>query len=374
MHAVELKNISKRFSGKNKRDFLAVDRVDLPIAQGEFFSLLGPSGCGKTTLLRMIAGFELPTSGEIYIHGEPMRDRPPFHRPVNTVFQNYALFPHLSVADNVAFGLQMEQVPKKEIRTRVGEALAMVKLNGMENRRPKQLSGGQQQRVALARALVKKPQVLLFDEPLAALDLKLRKEMQIELKHMQQQLGITFIFVTHDQGEALTMSDRIAVLNAGKVLQVGTPTEIYEEPRSRFVADFIGETNFLSGQVQHQQDGITSVLVDDTLLLNVARDCELPIGTRVTLIIRPEKAMLYPPDAVKDRCIPGTVEEVVYLGTDTRFVVRLTPHSRIVVRRQNLTRSDLLVAMGKNVQVRLSPESLRILEEDEIPMPEPASL
>ncbi|MBE9117552.1 ABC transporter ATP-binding protein [Lusitaniella coriacea LEGE 07157] len=364
MHAVELKNISKRFSGKNKRDFLAVDRIDLPIAQGEFFSLLGPSGCGKTTLLRMIAGFELPTSGEIFIHGEPMRDRPPFHRPVNTVFQNYALFPHLTVADNVAFGLQMEQVPKQEIRSRVGEALAMVKLNGMENRRPRQLSGGQQQRVALARALVKKPQVLLFDEPLAALDLKLRKEMQIELKHMQQQLGITFIFVTHDQGEALTMSDRIAVLNAGKVLQVGTPTDIYEEPRSRFVADFIGETNFLSGQVQQHQDGITSVLVDNTLLLNVARDRELPIGTQVTLIIRPEKAMLYPLDAVKDHCIRGTVEEIVYLGTDTRFVVRLTPQSTIVVRRQNLTRSDLAVAAGKNVQVRLSPGSLRILEED----------
>jgi spermidine/putrescine transport system ATP-binding protein len=365
MYAVELKNVSKLFVAQNKKDFLAADNVNLQIAEGEFFAMLGPSGCGKTTLLRMIAGFEVPTSGEVYIHGEPMRDRPPFHRPVNTVFQNYALFPHLTVAENVAFGLEMESLARSEIRTRVGDALALVKLNGMEHRRPRQLSGGQQQRVALARSLVKKPKVLLFDEPLAALDLKLRKEMQFELKHMQQQVGITFIFVTHDQGEALTMSHRIAVMNAGKVLQVGTPTEIYEEPTSRFVADFIGETNFLTGQVQEARNGVVSVVIDDTLPLAIACDAELPSGKFVSLAIRPEKAILYPASATKEHCVPGTIEDIVYIGTDTRFIVRLTPHSTLAIRRQNLSRSSLnSFEVGETVQVRLPPDSIRILEDE----------
>lgn len=365
MYAVELKNVSKLFVTPNKKDFLAADNVNLQIAEGEFFALLGPSGCGKTTLLRTIAGFESPTSGEVYIHGEPMRDRPPFHRPVNTVFQNYALFPHLTVAQNVAFGLEMEGLSRSQIRTRVGDALALVKLNGMENRRPRQLSGGQQQRVALARSLVKKPKVLLFDEPLAALDLKLRKEMQFELKHMQQQVGITFIFVTHDQGEALTMSHRIAVMNAGKVLQVGTPTEIYEEPTSRFVADFIGETNFLTGQVREACNGVVSVVVDDTLPLAIAHDSELPAGKFVTLAIRPEKASLYPANYAKDYCVPGIVEDLVYIGTDTRFMIRLTPHSTLAIRRQNLSRSSLTsFAIGETVQVRMPPDSIRVLEDE----------
>ncbi len=277
--AVELKDICKSFAGnQNKDPLLVVDRINLEIMEGEFFSLLGPSGCGKTTTLRMIAGFETPTSGEIFIQGEPMSDRPPFHRPVNTVFQNYALFPHLTVAQNIAFGLEMENLPKAEIQRRVAEVLEQVQLEPLAKRYPKQMSGGQQQRVALARALVKQPAVLLFDEPLGALDLKLRKEMQLELKRMQQRLGITFIYVTHDQEEALTMSDRIAVLEKGKVLQVGTPMEIYEEPKNRFVADFIGETNFLTGRVVSQQQGNTVVLVDEELPITVYSREELPVG------------------------------------------------------------------------------------------------
>src|ERR687885_1170467 len=249
MHAVELLEVSKVFKSVRSQDFLAVDNINLQIYDREFFSLLGPSGCGKTTTLRMIAGFEIPTAGEIYIHGQPMQNRPPFHRPVNTVFQNYALFPHMTVAQNAAFGLEMENLAQKTIRDRVVEALALVQLTDVEKRYPRQLSGGQQQRVALARALVKQPSVLLLDEPLGALDLKLRKEMQLELKRLQERVGITFIYVTHDQEEALTMSDRIAVMSGGKVLQVGSPTEIYERPSCRFVADFIGESNFVKGRV-----------------------------------------------------------------------------------------------------------------------------
>jgi len=365
MHAVELKEISKVYKGQNNRDFLAVDNVNLQIAEGEFFSLLGPSGCGKTTLLRAIAGFDVPTSGEILIHGQPMRDRPPFDRPVNTVFQNYALFPHLTVAENVAFGLQMDKVATSEIKTRVGDALALVRLNGLENRRPRQLSGGQQQRVALARALVKRPEVLLFDEPLGALDLKLRKEMQFELKSMQRQVSITFVYVTHDQEEALTMSDRIAVMNGGKVLQVGTPSEIYENPRSRFVADFIGETNFLSGQVMDSEGDRVQVLVDESLPLRVQHDTPIARDRYVTLAVRPEKIMLYPADTNKEHCIPATVEDVIFLGTDTRFVVRLTPSSTIVVRRQNLQPESFNTSViGQTVKVKLAPENIRILLED----------
>jgi len=236
---VELRDVVKRFPTPEGGEIFAVNHVTMQIKNGEFFSMLGPSGCGKTTSLRMIAGFEWPTAGEVFIEGEPMGHRPPYLRPVNTVFQSYALFPHMSVAKNVAYGLEMEKVPKHEIKRRVGEALEMVKLSGMERRNSKQLSGGQQQRVALARALVKRPKVLLLDEPLGALDLKLRKEMQLELKALQQEVGITFVYVTHDQEEALTMSDRIAVMERGKVLQIGAPVEIYERPNCRFVADFI---------------------------------------------------------------------------------------------------------------------------------------
>jgi spermidine/putrescine transport system ATP-binding protein len=242
---VELQGVRKSF-----REVVAVDGVSLRIERGEFFSLLGPSGCGKTTTLRMIAGFEHPTEGEVLIQGRAMGETPPFARNVNTVFQHYALFPHMTVAENVGFGLKMKGRKRSEIETRMSEALELVRLSGYEQRRPRQLSGGQQQRVALARALINHPAVLLLDEPLGALDLKLRKEMQTELKRLQKSVGITFIYVTHDQEEALTMSDRIAVMNGGQVEQVGLPEEIYERPQSRFVADFIGETNFIEGLVE----------------------------------------------------------------------------------------------------------------------------
>ena len=243
-------NVVKTFITPEGHELDAVNHVTMQIKNGEFFSMLGSSGCGKTTSLRMIAGFEWPTKGEVYIEGDAQGHKPPFLRPVNTVFQSYALFQHLTVFQNVAFGLEMEGVSKDDIKKRVGEALEMVRLTGMDRRFPKQLSGGQQQRVALARSLVKRPKVLLLDEPLGALDLKLRKEMQLELKSLQKEVGITFVYVTHDQGEALTMSDRIAVMSLGKVLQMGLAVEIYERPVNRFVADFIGESNFLNGKVK----------------------------------------------------------------------------------------------------------------------------
>ena len=257
-YAVELRNVVKRFG-----QVTAVDHVSLTIPHGEFFSLLGPSGCGKTTTLRMIGGFEIPNEGEVLIENEAQGYKPPFQRPVNTVFQSYALFPHMNIHQNVAFGLQMRKVSRDEIDNKVHDMLELVHLPGMSNRKPNQLSGGQQQRVALARALINQPKVLLLDEPLGALDLKLRKAMQLELKSIQERVGITFIYVTHDQEEALTMSDRIAVMHQGKVLQVGTPEEIYEHPQNRFVADFIGETNFMIGKVAKVAPNEVQIRVDE---------------------------------------------------------------------------------------------------------------
>ena len=364
MYSVELLDISKLFKTVRSPDFLAVDNINLPIFDKEFFSLVGPSGCGKTTTLRMIAGFEMPTTGEVYIHGQPMQNRLPFHRPVNTVFQNYALFPHMTVAQNVAFGLEMENLSNKIIRDRVEETLKLVQLTDVEKRYPSQLSGGQQQRVALARALVKRPSVLLLDEPLGALDLKLRKEMQLELKKMQRLLGITFIYVTHDQEEALTMSDRIAVMDGGKLQQVGTPVEIYEYPQTRFVAEFIGESNFLIGRVVSKQSGTIIVLVDQQLpvLVASATTGDIPAGKVVTLVLRPEKVAIYPADYEAENTLQGTVQEVVYIGTDTRYTVQLTAKSSIAIRRQNLHRDDLQRhRVGDRVQVAVPPESICIL-------------
>ncbi|MGH2412294.1 MAG: ABC transporter ATP-binding protein [Microcystaceae cyanobacterium] len=362
MYAVELVEVSKLFKSSQYKEFLAIERLNLQIAEGEFFSLLGPSGCGKTTTLRMIAGFELPTSGEVYINNQPMEKRPPFHRPVNTVFQNYALFPHLTVAGNVAFGLEMEQVSRPQIRSRVADVLAMVKLNGLEKRYPRQLSGGQQQRVALARSLIKQPKVLLLDEPLGALDLKLRKEMQLELKHMQQQVGITFIYVTHDQEEALTMSDRIAVMHEGRILQVGTPIEIYEKPNSHFVADFIGETNFLSGRVIEKRGDKWVILVDEVLPLSVSYSAQLSRGTIVNLVIRPEKVIIHPQNYTDEFCWLGKVEEAVYIGTDTRYLVRLTEQTSIAIRQQNIDINTVCqYQSGEEIKVSLSPDSIRLL-------------
>ncbi|MFN8454017.1 MAG: ABC transporter ATP-binding protein [Anaerolineae bacterium] len=330
---VELVNVVKRFG-----EFVAVHNVSLEIKDGEFFSLLGPSGCGKTTCLRMIAGFELPSEGDIKIRGKAMGDTPPFKRPVNTVFQNYALFPHMTVFENIAFGLEMQKVPRPEIKTRVKEALEMVRLPQLAERKPRQLSGGQQQRIALARALVNRPQVLLLDEPLSALDLKLRKAMQLELKELQHQVGITFIFVTHDQEEAITMSDRIAVMNEGVVQQVGSPKEIYERPRNRFVADFIGETNFLEGEVLEVDPVKTTVSLGRGITI-LARATEgLNTGQRVTVAIRPEKISLHrtPTDGVG---VPAVLEEAIFIGTDTRYKAKIGEHQHVVARVQNVISS-----------------------------------
>jgi spermidine/putrescine transport system ATP-binding protein len=360
---VELLDVTKVF----ENGVVAVDRVSLQIYQGEFFSLLGPSGCGKTTTLRMIAGFEHPSAGEVLIEGRRMGHTPPFRRNVNTVFQNYALFPHMTVFDNVAFGLRMKRIPRDEIARRVREALHLVRLSGMEERYPRQLSGGQQQRVALARALVNRPRVLLLDEPLGALDLKLRKEMQLELKHLQMTVGITFIYVTHDQEEALTMSDRIAVMNAGRVLQVGTPMEIYERPASRFVADFIGESNFLRGTVQAASSAAATVVIADRFPVEVPADRQLTVGQEVTVAVRPEKVRLVPIEAPgTNGLLHGRIEEVIYIGTDTFYVVRVSDDTTIRVRSQNdRNRLDggLLLPVGTPVSLTWATDAARILTE-----------
>ncbi|MXX42321.1 MAG: ABC transporter ATP-binding protein [Acidimicrobiales bacterium] len=303
--AVEMHGISKRFG-----DVVAVDEIDLEIGDGEFFALLGPSGCGKTTTLRMIAGLDIPSEGRLAIFGEEVASWPPDRRPVNTVFQAYALFPHMTVAQNIAFGLQMRGIRGAEADRQVAEATALVRLEGMEQRRPSQLSGGQQQRVALARALVNHPKVLLLDEPLGALDLKLRQEMQTELKALQREVGITFIFVTHDQEEALAMSDRVGVMSEGRLLQVGTPAQVYEHPANRFVADFIGRTNLLEGVVESST----------TLRLHagavVAAETDLAAGTPAALSVRPEQVRLHGRGETPQGapCLDGVIGDATYLG------------------------------------------------------------
>lgn len=362
-HAVELRNVWKRFPGPGGEVVTAVENISLQIADGEFFALLGPSGCGKTTSLRMVAGFELPTEGEVFIHGRPMGKTPPYQRPVNTVFQSYALFPHMTIGENVAFGLQMKSVGKQEIQQRVGEALEMVRLSGYERRKPKQLSGGQQQRIALARALVNRPEVLLLDEPLGALDLKLRKEMQLELKKLQREVGITFVFVTHDQEEALTMSDRIAVMEAGVALQVGSANDIYEHPNCRFVADFIGDTNFLEGTITEVDFG--KARVDLVGGVSVWAHMPRPVtpGQSVTVTVRPEK-MHIRPTATDLNQVSGYVTDIVYIGTDTHYGVILSGGQAIRVREQNYSaESRLLANEGEAVSVRFSIEAARVLTE-----------
>ncbi|HLF61070.1 MAG TPA: ABC transporter ATP-binding protein [Acidimicrobiia bacterium] len=343
--SVELIGVEKRF-----RDTVAVGGVSLHIAAGEFFSLLGPSGCGKTTTLRMIAGFEQPTAGTIRIGEQDMHDVPVNRRPTNMVFQNYALFPHLTVFENVAFGLRVQRTSKEEIPTRVEEALAMVQLERMEGRKPGQLSGGQQQRVALARALVDHPAVLLLDEPLGALDLKLRKGMQLELKRLQREVGITFIYVTHDQEEALTMSDRIAVMDRGSVLQVDSPLDLYERPRSRFVADFIGTSNFLQGHITESLPDRLAVSVDGIGTVSAPRG-QIPAGHSgpVTLMLRPERLTLGGDDV--NKC-DAVLEDTVFVGNDTLFLLRLSSGDPITVRHQN--QAPLVSLTGVSVGDRVS--------------------
>jgi spermidine/putrescine transport system ATP-binding protein len=363
--AVEMREVIKRFPNPGGGEVIAVDHVSLQIQHGEFFSLLGPSGCGKTTSLRLLAGFEWPTEGEITVNGKEMGRTPPYLRPINTVFQSYALFQHMSVAQNVAFGLEMERISKAEINRRVFEALKMVQLSGMGKRMPRQLSGGQQQRVALARALVKRPAVLLLDEPLGALDLKLRKGMQLELKNLQEQVGITFIYVTHDQGEALTMSDRIAVMDKGKVLQIGTPIEIYERPNCRFVADFIGETNFLYGRVTSLEADRATVHVANLNQEVVGlRQSDLVNGQEVVICIRPEKIRLADRPGIHQNCYLGRVVTRVYIGSDTRVTIDLGGGVTMNVWEQNKISTlepSAYYSEGQECWALLFPENTLVL-------------
>jgi len=358
---VEFRNVTKRFAGPGGEDVLAVDNMQLDIDEGVFFSILGPSGCGKTTTLRMIGGFESPTEGDVAIDGKLQGETPPNNRPVNTVFQNYALFPHMSVFDNVAFGLQMKKVPKEGIEGRVLETLEMVKLPGMERRKPKQLSGGQQQRVALARALINLPKVLLLDEPLGALDPKLRKGMQFELKELQERVGITFVYVTHDQEEALVMSDLIAVMNHGVLLQVGSPEEIYEHPKTRFVADFIGETNFLDGTIAEVSGKEIVVLLNDQVSVKATSDTSVKKGQAVSVAIRPEKMRL---DSGNNGTVMGLVEETVYLGTEMRYIVQLADQTSVMVREQLISpERRRSYQAGDEVGLIWNPEHALVLTE-----------
>ncbi|HEX9333093.1 MAG TPA: ABC transporter ATP-binding protein [Anaerolineales bacterium] len=366
--AVELRDVVKKFITPEGHDLAAVDHVNMQIKNGEFFSMLGSSGCGKTTSLRMIAGFEWPTEGEVYIEGKPMGHTPPFQRNVNTVFQNYALFQHMSVYENVAFGLEMEGSNKEEIKQRVDRALEMVQLTGLDRRRPKQLSGGQQQRVALARALVKIPNVLLLDEPLGALDLKLRKEMQLELKALQQKVGITFIYVTHDQEEALTMSDRIAVMSKGKVLQVGMPVEIYERPNCRFVADFIGESNFFVGKLKSlsKEEAVVHLPSLNTEVTGLPVSEGMVKGEEVVVSIRPEKVRLAENNALNQNCFEGKVVNTVYIGSDTHVIVEVNGVKMKVWEQNRISRLDprSFYAIGQKVSLMLMPENMLVLKNE----------
>jgi spermidine/putrescine transport system ATP-binding protein len=349
--AIEADHVVKEF-GQGAAAFRALDDVSIAIREGEFFTLLGPSGCGKTTLLRLFAGFEMPSAGSIRLKGSDISNLPPNKRPVNTVFQSYALFPHLSVAENIGFGLQMQGRPRAEVSAQVERMLALVKLEPLAARKPAQLSGGQQQRVALARALAPTPKVLLLDEPLSALDLKLRKEMQIELKRLQLETGITFVFVTHDQEEALTMSDRVGVMSAGRLQQVGSPKDIYTRPVNRFVASFIGETNFLPA-------------IRDGALYRL--DCGIRVAAplaqagKVTLTVRPEQVRIVAADEAE--AIPARVENLVYFGTDTHCHMVLPDGAAIVARLQSPASGEAGLTGGQTVGLRFAPGAVQVLED-----------
>lgn len=355
---VELQSVSKHFG-----EVTAVNEVSLQIYAGEFFTLLGPSGCGKTTTLRMIAGFEDPSEGKISIAGQDVTGVPPYHRNVNMVFQHYALFPHMDVEENVGYGLKQKRGTRGEITQRAAEALAMVRLEGFEKRRPHELSGGQQQRVALARALINRPAVLLLDEPLGALDLKLRKEMQLELKSLQKTVGITFIYVTHDQEEALTMSDRIGVMRAGILDQVGNPQEIYERPQTKFVADFIGLSNFIRGEVVDDH-GRMSLRVSTKLQLLLPLESGLRFGQWATLAVRPEKIDLRPVGHPPADGLVGMVTASTYLGEQMEYRVEVPGLGVLIVRRQNTPQRIERWSPGDRVGISWAPESGLVLSDE----------
>ncbi|MGN6795063.1 MAG: ABC transporter ATP-binding protein [Streptosporangiaceae bacterium] len=355
--AIQLSGVTKDFHAGGEV-ISAVREMELQIREGEFFSMLGPSGCGKTTTMRMIAGFEEPTTGTVWLQGKDVTSDPPNKRDVNMVFQSYALFPHMSVFENVAFGLRRRQVPKNEITSKVGEMLEIVDLSGRENRRPRELSGGQQQRVALARALVNHPKALLLDEPLGALDLKLRQAMQVELKRIQREVGITFVYVTHDQGEALTMSDRIAVMNDGLIEQLASPREIYEHPASRFVAGFIGTSNLLTGSAARvsETDAVIEVSADERIVVPLREASVMP-GATLEVTVRPEKIELTTEPPPAGSCaLRGTVTEVVYLGTSTNFTVATTTGAEIVVFQQNSASAGDVAARGDGIWLSWQPQ------------------
>ena len=365
-------------------DTVAVDDISLQIEGGEFFSLLGPSGCGKTTTLRIIGGFVYPTRGEVFINGEVMADTPPYRRPVNTVFQNYALFPHKTVAQNIAFGLQMKKLSRAAITDAIDRSLDLIQLQGYNDRKPNELSGGERQRVALARALINEPTILLLDEPLSALDLKLRKQMQLELKTLQRKVGITFVYVTHDQGEALALSDRIAVINDGKILQVGTPSEIYDSPQNRFVADFIGTSNFFEG-ILISRNGVLAEVesnVDPSFKFICKNDRDIQVDASVTVVVRPECIDIADePNPDIPNCLRGVIHDQSYLGTTQQYTVLTDYPSPVFVNMQwrstralsnNIgeQRHNQIVRphmkQGDTVYLQWTPENASVLKADSV--------
>jgi spermidine/putrescine transport system ATP-binding protein len=352
-YEAELQNVTKRFG-----EVIAVDSVSLSVLQGEFLTLLGPSGCGKTTVLRMLAGFEAPDAGSVLLGGRDVTEVPPYRRDVTTVFQHYALFPHMNVFENVAFGLERRHISREQTERRVARALEMVRMSGLEHRQPSELSGGQQQRVALARALVLEPKVLLLDEPLAALDLKLRKEMQLELKELQRRLGISFIYVTHDQEEALTMSDRIAVMNAGHIEQLGRAEEIYERPATEFVAGFIGVSNIIEGRVESVDHARAIIDIGGSRIY--VNDVDFKPGQRVRLLVRPEKIKISTETSGQD--LAARIESAVYLGESTQLRIVLEGGQSITALEQNTEPfSSAGTRIGQNIFVSWTPESAVIL-------------